>query len=213
MRRYLTVFVILGSLIFLTAGSTLALPLPWIDYSGAVKIENGIVDQTEVRINSVVYQNGETSTFWDLMSGSADPIIGQLVSIGDEIFTGLQNGESIFADNTFFIEEYFTADLVDIVVLSDGDVNPLFAANLVNVQISNTIDSRWLTELEKSVLAAGEKAATNINFQIASLNPNPDTIINVSGKVAPVPEPTTMLLLGVGLIGAAGLGRKRSFKK
>lgn len=98
-------------------------------------------------------------------------------------------------------------------MLSDGDVNPLFAANLVNVQISNTIDSRWLTELEKSVLAAGEKAATNINFQIASLNPNPDTIINVSGKVAPVPEPTTMLLLGVGLIGAAGLGRKRSFKK
>lgn len=81
MRRYLTVFVILGSLIFLTAGSTLALPLPWIDYSGAVKIENGIVDQTEVRINSVVYQNGETSTFWDLMSGSADPIIGQRVQL------------------------------------------------------------------------------------------------------------------------------------
>jgi len=36
---------------------------------------------------------------------------------------------------------------------------------------------------------------------------------NVSLEITPIPKPATMLLLGSGLIGLAGYGRKRFFKK
>jgi len=37
--------------------------------------------------------------------------------------------------------------------------------------------------------------------------------VKVSGEYAPVPEPTTLLLLGAGLIGLVALGRKKLLKK
>ena len=54
------------------------------------------------------------------------------------------------------------------------------------------------------VLAVGFIAAGTSGFR---------GIDNVSLSAKPVPEPTTMLLLGSGLVGLAGFGRKKFFKK
>ena len=61
-------------------------------------------------------------------------------------------------------------------------------------------------------LASRSNPSTFVSKQTADIN-NTIPIGNEGGNSSAVPEPTTLILLGSGLVGLAGVGRKKFFKK
>jgi PEP-CTERM motif-containing protein len=51
------------------------------------------------------------------------------------------------------------------------------------------------------------------SFSSSSGAATPVIQIGVGTEASPVPEPTTLVLLGAGLVGLVGVGRKKFFKK
>lgn len=117
-----------------------------------------------------------------------------LTSIGDfSVFLNLEN---------------FLIDTKQMLLFGDASDSSGPVGNLALFNISPTL-SLSLTE--------GASDAINTVFGLGGVDLTPDEIGQASLNVAvaadnPVPEPTTMLLFGSGLVGLLGIGRKK-FKK
>jgi len=126
-------------------------------------------------------------------------------------------GFKLFDDSGILL---FSADLtVDSLIVdgSTGYINPAFEMNLTNI----TADLSYVpgtSVIVDTFLSFG--GGTNVSLQL----PDPDlagkiengqTVLSTySGSAAAaVPEPTTMLLFGIGLLGLGGLGRKKLLKR
>jgi len=116
----------------------------------------------------------------------------------------------LFDPGDLFLVSIF---IPDVIALPPNDVYPYL------LDTSGVPTSTWWDRSDPNTFNLDDLSAAlpiNIPFVSGGFDPGPGHIIiraNGIEATQPVPEPTTMLLLGSGLIGLAGYGRKKFFKK
>lgn len=189
MKKYFKIAVILFSGLFFWAGSAMALPLT--TSSMPVLMIDGVSDN-------------------DKMVDIASVDVGNDFDFG--FINASNNFQTIVAANSVYSTCQFDGGSVIDFAIRDSANNITRASEGTAVMyFSGDIDA----SLSANPIVDGNYWQ---NLTITWTSGNNDMVVNLKGvddgfAPAPVPEPATMLLLGSGLIGLAGMGRKKFFKK
>jgi len=151
-----------------------------------IKVENNGSDQSAI---SAVYFRDVSGLISGLMF--------------DEDSSNTKKVEVKFEDDTSTPDEYyFYKKTGNDKYMVDAGETAFFRATVIAGRDFNTVADALAGMIAIGVIDKGSGGGGNEPY-IASITSTP----------TPTPEPATMLLLGAGLIGIAGMGRKKLFKK
>lgn len=216
MKKLMVIAIAMMALMM--AGPASAIEIPYLDYFGEVVLttdpdtDETTVTQNTVWVSQVVTSEGTYHSFMD----PTDPIIGASVVIESSAYLDVFLGNDTSANSySFDIEKggvnIFSADLVGLHKSGDtigGGNSGYYQGLLENAQVNTDFDSAWVRDVATVLDTLVSGASLDIDFDFLG-DPNVDKI-NVEGKIAPVPEPATLTLLGTGLVGFAAARRRKS---
>jgi hypothetical protein len=208
MKTFFRIPMLLLLFLVVSVASASALPLPVADFGGVFSFNTttGVINST-VRVTDVVYKDGSFTT-------TDDAIIGAFIGTD---FSGWNFDQSTFtlaidsgASNSFSMGDFLTGTLSNYAVSELSGVNGYQVNALLSGMIYDAQGSVFIEQFEAAT--SGMDLAQVISFEIYLDTYGDTVLVNSQGKVAPVPEPATMLLLGSGLASLAVVRRQKARK-